>query len=682
MSLAEDIWETEDNSPEESGALLDGRFRIDLSARFNFLDRGQNQAYKATDIKNSDFELFAVVSSPFVPYREDFAEALSAQDIPGLVDLLAFGPVRFGKMDIRFVFVFQMPAGSLVFNRSDGPLDDRVILDKFVPQLIETLAVLEKTNCPHRGIRADNLFYADTSGGNIILGESVSTPPGSDQPDVYEPIESANAHIFGRGTADIAADVYSMGVLIVHLLRGSLPLLDKTTEQIFTSKLEIGSFATLTDGLTLSSRMGLLLKGLLHDDPARRWDVELLGRWREIMHDNAKIGTGDRSGLLSLSVSGQEFDSPKLLANALSYAPKEACDLLVSGKLATWVKKSLRDNDNAEKISNVQTVSRSKTRGSQKTELTATTQICNLLFPSGAIRYRELAFGKDGLPGLLAFAFQNDDSTMKASLDELLGSGILVDILANIDDGQGSRRKGILLQEKVADCVEFLKNKERLGFGLERCFYEVNPTAPCLSPSLIGCQVSTMAHFMKVVEKKLTTPGNQINPFDRHCAAFIAAKAAGQGKSFHQMGLGKPGSAIYTVGLLKMFGQLQNIYHPGPLPGFCLWSDSLLKPLISGLKSELRREFVMKRFEVARKSGNMGSILAATDIQQHIKKDEKEYLVAKSSFAGAEQLAVRLEAATEERKAAATQYGNWIASVLSITALLTSMGLSVLHFLG
>jgi eukaryotic-like serine/threonine-protein kinase len=682
MSLAEDISETEDSTPELPGAQLDGRFRIDLSARLSFLDRGQNQAFKAVDLKNPAVELFAVVSSPFVPYRQDFVDILSVQKIPGLVELHAYGPARFGKMDIRFVFIFQMPKGSLVFNQSDGPLEDRAILDKIVPQLIETLSNLEKTKTPHRGIRADNLFYDDLNGEKIILGESVTTPPGSDQPDVYEPIESANAHKFGRGTASISSDVYSLGVLIVHLLTGSMPLLDKTTEQVFVSKLENGSFATLTEGLALSSRMGLLLKGLLHDNPDRRWDLEILGRWREIMHDNAKIGTGDRSGLATLSVSGQDFDSPRLLANALSYAPKEACDLLISGKLATWVKKSLRDNETAEKISRVQTISRSKTRGSQKSELTATAQICNLLFPSGAIRYRELSFGDDGIPGLLSFAFQNDDSAMKASLDELLGSGILTEILGNIDSSLATRRKGILLQPKLADCVEYIKNKDRLGFGLERCFYELNPTAPCLSPSMIGSHVTTMARFMKVVEKKLTTPGNQINPFDRHCAAFIAAKATGQGKRFHQMGLGKPGSAVYTVGLLKLFGQLQSIYHPGPLPGFCLWSDSLLKPLISGLKSELRRQFVMKRFEVARKSGNMGSILAATDIQQHIKKDEKEFLQAKSSFTGAEQMAVRLEAATEERKAAATQYGNWIASVLSITALLTSMGLTVLHFLG
>jgi len=682
MSLAEEIVEPQVSAPIETGAQLDGRYRIDLSARLSFLDKGQNQAYKAIDVKNPGVEFFAMISNPFVPYRLDFTEAMTVNHIPGIIDLLAHGPVRFGEMDIRYVFIFEMPVGGLIFNQSDGPLDEQIVLSKIVPQLIETLRALEKLNIPHRGIRADNLFYKDLAQSDVVLGESITTPAGSDQFAVYEPIESANAHVFGRGVGNRARDVYAMGVLIVHLLSGRLPVENLTTEQIFTSKLDRGSYTLLTSGLTLSSRMQLLLKGLLHDDPARRWDVELLGKWREIMHDRAKMGSGDRQVPGTILVDGHTYDSPKLLANALAEVPKEACELLKSGKLAAWVKNSLRDNDTAEKLADIQVTTRSRSRGQLRSELTATAQISNMLSPTGAIRYRDLAFSKDGLPNLLAYAFQTDDATMKTSMAELLESGILVELLEDIVGDQGQRRIGALLQSKVSDCLVYMKNKDRAGFGLERCFYELNPTAACLSPSLLGSHVTTMAQFMKVVEKKLTTPGNQINPFDRHCAAFIAAKASGQGKSFRQIGLGKPGSVEHSVGLLNMFGRLQNIYHPGPLPGFCIWIDSQLKPLIANLKSELRREFVIKRFEIARKSGNMGTILLAIDIQRQTKKDKKEYRQARSNFAGTGQLAVRLEAAIEERKAAASQYGNWIASVLSIAALLTSMGLSALHFMG
>ncbi|USG62717.1 hypothetical protein NBZ79_06970 [Sneathiella marina] len=682
MSLAEEITEPQGNAPIEVGPQLDGRYQIDLSARLDFLDKGQNQAYKAIDVKNPTVELFAMISNPFVPYRLDYAEAMKVSHIPGITEFLAHGPVRFGDMDIRYVFVFKMPVGGLVFNRSDGPMDERVILNKIVPQLIEALKALEKLNIPHRGIRADNLFYEDIAQSNVVLGESITTPAGSDQIAVYEPIESANAHAFGRGAGNISSDIYAMGVLIVHLLSGRLPQDNVSLEQIFVSKLEMGSYALLTSDLSLSSRMQLLLKGLLHDDPARRWDMEQFSKWREIMHDRAKVGAGDRQVPGAIFVAGHEYDSPKLLANALAGVPKEACELLKSGKLENWVKNSLRDNDTAERLAEIQFSSRNNSRGQSKTELTATAQIATLLSPTCAIRYRDLAFSKDGLPSLLAFAFQSDDATMKASIGELLESGVLVELLAEGIGEQGPRRTGALLLSKMADCMEYMKSKDRFGFGLERCFYELNPTAACLSPSLLGSHVTTMSQFMKVVEKKLTTPGNQVNPFDRHCAAFIAAKASGQGKSFRQIALGKPGSIEHSAGLLNMFGRLQNVYHPGPLPGFCIWADSQLKPLIANLKSELRREFVMKRFEVGRKSGNIGTILLATDIQRHTRKDEKEFHQARSNFAGAEQLAVRLESAIEERKAAATQYGNWIASVLSITALLTSMGLSALHFMG
>jgi len=682
MSTAEAIDFEETVSRSDIAGILNNRFRIDLSAPLNFLDKGANKAFTASDVRDPSAKCYAVISNPYVPYRPELAHALKTTHVPGILDLLDYGAVKFDEADIRQIFIFSMPDGGMAINAQEGPMPERQILDVLVPHVMNVFRDLERIGFTHRAIRVDNLFFADEDRTEFVLGEAVTTPPGSDQPTVYEPLESANANIYGRGNGTLLFDTYALGVMILHLLTGQLPRQDLSADALFTAKLEHGSFTALTEDITLSSRVHLLLTGLLHDDPKRRWNLETLERWREIMHDRPQPGRGERRGLSAIAFLGKDYNSPRLLAQALTWDPKAAVKLLENDKLANWARNSLKDTEIADMISEVKPSSIGTSKGHKRDEMTATTQLISLLDTEGSLWFKGIAFAWGGLGPVLAYAFMKDPDGMKATLAELLGNGVLLTVATNDDDWSVLKRRGWLSMSKASDCFEFMKNQQQLGFGLERCLYELNPTIACLSPNLVGSDIKTLSQFIEIAEKNLLKSGGNFNPFDRHCAAFIAAKSSGLRKYFSRLGISKQGDAAHTVALLKMAGHLQKVHHPAPLPGFCNWMETLITPLVGNIQSELRRELVRKKFESVRSCGNIDAILSALDIERQVKLDDQEYIRAIDEYVGAERLVAQLQNGSGARKLAAAKYGHWIASVISISALATSMALSSLYFLG
>ena len=82
---------------------------------------------------------------------------------------------------------------------------------------------MHRAGLTHRAIRSDNLFFRDAADGPATLDECLSAPPGRNQPDAFEPIESAMAWPHGRGDGTLASDMFALGVTVVTLLSGRWP---------------------------------------------------------------------------------------------------------------------------------------------------------------------------------------------------------------------------------------------------------------------------------------------------------------------------------------------------------------------------------------------------------------------------------------------------------------------------
>ena len=682
MTLAEKMDIPPLEAIENGEALLQGRFRIELSQRLDWLESGANNVVRATDIQDPSAEQFAVISDPYSVYRPSIAQMMLEGRIPGMVDLMAHGVVHFSNTDIRYVSVFDMPSGGAFFNESEGPVSENLVLDFVLPPLTRCLQILHKGGLTHRGIRADNLFFADAGRSELLIGEAVTSAPGSAQPAVYEPVESALAHPMGRGDGAPEDDIYAVGVLLLHLVGGKLPAAALRADEIYEKKQEYGSFELLTDGVSLSPRISDVLAGLLNDDPKRRWNIDTLANWRDSIKESPRRGRGDRRAFAKIPFESEEYNSPRLLAHAMMRKPKAAVELIESGRLEKWARNSLRDDDLAKAIANIHTHAKGAPRGQKRNATTAVTQATRLLDPMGILWYRDLIFARGALGSLLLWAYQQDDQEMKKSLSELLESG-LMSTLAVEEIREIKERRGDWMAESVtSNCFEYMKRKRDIGFGLERCLYDILLRAPCLSPLVLGSHVRNVQEFIEVSETKLASSNGQGNPFDRHAAAFIATKSNGIDKHIRSLALTAPGSVQSQLIQLKLFAQLQAAAHPSPLPGYCRWAEEMLKPVFAKIRSRLRRKVVDQRLQEAKKSGIIGNILSATDIERQIDAAAQEYEAVLASASDAARMADYLANGTEQRRIAADRYGAWITSVLAITSLLTSMVMSALYFLG
>ncbi|WP_288902591.1 hypothetical protein [uncultured Sneathiella sp.] len=681
MTVAEKIDMPEEATAGPAGPVLDGRFSIHLSQRLSDFESGVNMVVQATDLQDTSAEYFAVVSNPYSDFRYPYAQLLKENRLPGMIELMAHGKVRFSETDICYVSVFDKPRGGPIYREGEAPLQESLVLNLVVPTVAGCLKFLHKSGMAHRGIRADNIFFSDKKQRSLVLGEAVTTAPGSAQPAVYEPLETAMSHPMGRGDGKPADDIYAVGVLILHLLGGKLPASDLSADEIYKKKLEMGSFAALTEDLALSSLVIDVLAGLLHDDPTKRWDAKTLLNWREEITSAPRRGRGDSLAFGKILFQSEEYSSPRILAHAMMRKPKAALEIIENGRLVKWVKSAVRDEEAAAKIAQIQ-ASVNSSRSDKNAGTAAVTQAIRLLDPDGVFWYRDVSFCRGALGPMLLWAFQKDDTEMKKTLAELLSSSLLQTVTAEEMRGSAERRAEWVPEIVLNSCYDHMKSKQDIGCGLERCLYELNPKAPCLSPLVLGSHVSNLSEYVEIAEKKMSSSNGQVNPLDRHAAAFIMCKSKGLRKYLKTLSSNAPGTADNALAQIKIFAKLQASAYPKPLPGFCRWMEEMQKPILAKIRSRLRQEFVSKKFQEAKKTGSLGTILKLTDIERQLAVDSREYDNALATAEEAERIAAYLEGASQQRKVDAARYGTWITSVLAITSLVTSMIVSALYFVG
>lgn len=150
------------------------------------------------------------------------------------------------------------------------------------------------------------------------------------------------------GTCSAASDWWSLGVIVLEMLtlgRG----FEGVHERAFLLHLVTRGLHVPDD---LPEEWRELLMGLLTRDPSRRWAWPEVQRWlggeRGIPNgysdDNAGAGQGQ-----SLRLGGRAWSTPEsfALAAAESSAWDEARDLLLSGRLATWLQERGGERDEA-----------------------------------------------------------------------------------------------------------------------------------------------------------------------------------------------------------------------------------------------------------------------------------------------------------------------------------------------
>jgi hypothetical protein len=636
-SIAQD----QEASDSSGDIVLDNRYHILVGSRLPELDLGGAEAVAVRDDRNSNDALFARICPADSLPRLELLNSLKHMMDAKMMRPLESGPVHWPGSKVRRVaIVFQKPEhGALlpVGTPSINALHTEEITRCVLTPILQTLGVLTQRSLTHRAIRADNIYWDGGGRNSVLLGDCISHPPASMQPAVYEPIESAMTPPFGRGAGTVRDDFYSLGVTIVALATGKVPLQGLSDEQIIDAKLKRGSYAALMDGARPPFGLRELLRGLLSDNAEERWGIDQLDQWmagglRSTVQET-RSGAAERP----FEFDGKDFSNLRSLANAFGQKWEKAGKGISDPAFKKWLSRMTADGPLAERIDTILALRADV----GKKGPAQVSQICMLLDPIGPMRFKGLTTMPFAIGPALSDAFSRKDKERISLIVECISSGLAIKWF-----NCQSTREQILFEKDLKDMrrMQQLLRHTGPGYGIERCLYMLNPHLACQSETLNGQYVADVRDLLPVLEKIIEKNGELPTIVDRHLTAFIASRIkANIDRLLFALEAAQGDAFMTKLGMLSLFAAVQSKHGPDELPHMTAWLARELEPAVERYQGKSMRDQMRKKLKALSGGGNLVDLHTCLNSENALKKDEAAKKKAMREFAGAAREIAALE---------------------------------------
>lgn len=618
--------------------------------------------------------------------RIEVAGALEGLGGTGLMRLVELKPLDWpGMAGKRMAFAYARPEGGRLIsalNATWKPVDPAWLLTDVITPLVAGLGEMYQRNLTHRAIRPDNLFYLDRDRRRLALGPCVGVPAGYDQPVQFEPIERAIADPVGRGHGTRADDMFALGVTLMSLAIGRVPLVGMAADAQFALRVERGSYDAYLGDSRVPPQLLECLRGLVTDSRADRWTFEHFKSWLEGKRfPPARRAPPATRASTPANFAGHDCYTARELAEALGRKWEAAGDLLRTEAVPEWVRRDLADPQRADIVRSAM-VQSSSVKGPAGAAVTVA-RVAMALDPPAPIRYRGMSVQFDGLGAALAAAV-SDTASIQA-LAELMRRGLPVqwrhaqvapapNAAAAASAEQGGSTQ-LLLAEKLLRWME----SAAAGQGFERCLYELNANIPCRSPLVAASWVGDPGDLLKALEVTArSAPG--VPPADRHVAAFLAARGRSDIAN-HLIAIcaGKRDGPA-AIGMMTAYAWMQRTANVGPLPKLAAWCLPYLKPAIEAYHYRPLRTKIDQRVSEAAREGDLTGMLSAVDNIEQLRRDETGFRAAVGEFARAEHEVHVCTTRGDERALAARRSGREMAAMAA--AALSMVAMSAVIMMG
>lgn len=421
----------------------------------------------------------------------------------------------------RLVVVYRDNLGVPIL-REDVPQAGQMKIDTIIkqilPPIINVFLDLRDKELFHGAIRPSNLWTKNIETyDHVILGECLSLPASYTQPVLFETVTRGMANPLARGDGTPEDDMYALGVTLALLLRHTDSTSELSDAEIIQKKIETGSYAAIVGKDRFTGSTLELLRGLLHDDPKERWNIDDIQAWLDGRRLSPKPPKKFKKGSRPIIFGEEKYYQPAVLASVLEKDPLEVRRIVHEGDLAQWVERSLDSKAMAAAIKDIKQLAEKS--GSPNTyEDRLSCYVSMALDLSAPIRYRGMHFFPRGYGNLLAYSVVNEHDP--SAHIEMLSQGIVSFWLREY--GGRSEPEEVLLRYDGAQ--KFVTNTN-MGFGFERCLYFLNSGLPCLSPKLKKSCALTPQQIILAFDKQCKKEANPERFLDRHIIAFLFAKA-------------------------------------------------------------------------------------------------------------------------------------------------------------
>jgi hypothetical protein len=384
---------------------------------------------------------------------------------------------------------------------------------------------------------------------------------------------------------------------------GHWPLTGMDPQEILQRSLSAGSFATLTAGYhNLPSFLGDLLRGMLAEDPDHRPSPALL---LDPLRAAARRASArpPRRAARQIDVGSAGAGTARELGFAIAMQPEPASELLRSGAIDRWLRRSLNDPTLAGKLEEAcDEVSGAAGDGGRAASLLLMLAI-SVLEPLAPLVWRGAALWPDSLGTAMIGA----DAVTASCQRELIEQGVLTQWAA-IHPRRGDSAE---LIEQARDWAVLLATRGAAG-GLNRLLYGLNPLLACASPLLAGRPVLRLPELLPALEAASARADRRQPPIDAHITAFIAARAE-QSMKAELSGLNSFTGEAERPLVLRLYSRLQTRLDCGPLPGLAAWLHEAGYTGLDRWRSRSTRIAQGKRIATLVAGGQLGALVTAVE---------------------------------------------------------------------
>lgn len=666
MAEAAEAKENVQENPTAGGppGVLRDRYVIRSNQPIPELSTPNAEAFVAEDKRDANRQLYALICRPELPPRVNVMRALKGVQTPGLVQLVEWGAMNWPPLGRQcMTVVYERPVGQRLttsLRREFKRFDEYEIGRKVIEPLVTTIKELTNRGITHRAIRATNLFFMDDAGERLALGDCVTTPPAFDQPLVFESVEAGMANPVARGSGTYSDDLYALGVTIVFAYLGRNPVAHLDEEHLLKQKIQQGSYATLVGDERLPLALVELLRGLLCDDPDQRWNIESLDLWLSGRRLSPLQQRVEKRAARGFPFNGKEYFNCRELAQAMAKNWEAAIPPVLEGKLELWLRRAVEDKDRAQVVSDVVRMALTGSGDKRSASDLMLCKVLNILDPTAPIRYKGFNAMPDGFGSALAAVMAQKGDTR-----------LLVEIILRevprlwFEARHHYLPDNSLMEGNFRELKNYL-SKTGMGFGLERCLYELNDALPCQSPLLGEEYITELKELLPALNAAAgRRADSKAPPVDRHIAAFMGARARSDiDRNLEGLNDPEPGKAL--LALLNMYAVFQYRLGPESLPALAAWCGAMAGPVVGAFHSRDKRKDLEKDLPKMIRRGSIVEIYNLLENQEAREKDHNEFAWAQAQYQAAEEEIKRVQSDDEERRDEADRIGRQTASVLGI----------------
>ena len=657
----EEVWET----PTGSGggpAILYDRFIINSDATIPDLDTPSAKAYSVEDRREAGSQLFALICTPGLPIRDDIIDDLMASDIPGLMKLVDWGKIHWPPLNqTAMVMIYRRPMGGKVTSTYDADgfrITEYDIPVQVIKRLGSAIRELSIRKITHRAIRPNNLYYIDEERTQMVLGDCVTTPPGFDQPAIFDSLPAAMASPGGRGPGEVKDDLFSLGITVLFFLLEENPIAEMEVDDQVIQRAEIGTYQVLLKNYRLPAKMTEVLRGLLSDEPDERWGTGELETWINGKRPAALPRKTLVKAEAPFKFEKYELTAPRALAHALTKNVAEAAKSIKSGDLEIWARSDLKISGLADSIKEIAEVATINVNKADSKDDFVVTKVSLIMDPTGPIRYRGFSFTPDGFGGAMAVEYLRRQENKFSA--EVLSRNILGIWIA----AQDSNSPEIFSNDANFKELRRIQQKVSLGYGIERCLYEENQSLACQSPNISQDYVTNVKEILTALDRAANRADTTGKPIDRHVAGFIAAHFD-QDIEPHLDALASPGEASALIGMLSLLALMQWKLEGEPVYGLSSWMGGLLGPAINSYYNRTTRREIEGEIPKLVRQGSLPDLFDLIDNAERRRDDLNGFEEAQAEYATAEAEVKELTENEENRANSAESSGHHASAVTS-----------------